>query len=48
MNSRVCTCASYDGMLFPEYFCRLGMNEAYQQLADACPKAESIILYQLY
>jgi hypothetical protein len=33
------TCASCDRILFPnynslEYFCRLGMNEAYQQLVD--------------
>jgi hypothetical protein len=39
MSSKVRTCASCDGMLFPdynslEYFCRLRMNEAYQQLAN--------------
>jgi hypothetical protein len=39
MSSKVCTCRSCNGMLFPnynspEYFCRLRMNEAYQQLAD--------------
>jgi hypothetical protein len=47
MSSKVCTYVSCDGMLFPEYFCRLGMNEAYQQLADACHEAKLIILYQL-
>jgi hypothetical protein len=39
MSSKVRTCVSCNGMLFPnynnpEYFCRLGMNEAYQQLVD--------------
>ena len=54
MSSRVRTCASCDGTLFPdhynsqaEFFCRLGMNDhAHQQLAivHVVKSSEPVIL----